>query len=133
MPTALRACFQAWRIWRSGITAVRRNSYGQPRLDLYQTRRLRRVPEWASIPGGFDMRPETFLRAIIRAMLVGATMAVLPLAAASAGPAGDAANILKSSTRYLGRHKEPSPPFDSDIERLYPQMPKNPISSPRHA
>src|SRR5260370_40023950 len=114
MPPALRACCQAWRIWRSGITAVRRNSYGQPRLDLYQTRRLRRVPEWASIPGGFDMRPETFLRAIIRAMLVGATMAVLLLSAASAARGDDAANILKSTTDCLGSQKAPTPSFAID-------------------
>src|SRR5260370_2424072 len=112
MPPALRACCQAWRIWRSGITAVRRNSYGQPRLDLYQTRRLRRVPEWASIPGGFDMRPETFLRAIIRAMLVGATMAVLLLAAASAARADDSPNILKSIIHHLVTHKTLSATFD---------------------
>src|SRR5258708_15068119 len=124
MPTALRACFQAWRIWRSGITAVRRNSYGQARLDLYQTRRLRRVAEWVSMPGGFDMKPETFLRAKFRAMLGGATMAVLLLAAASAARADDAAKILKSMTDYLGSQKTLSASFDSDIEIITPELQK---------
>src|SRR5260370_4759121 len=102
MPPALRACCQAWRIWRSGITAVRRNSYGQPRLDLYQTRRLRRVPEWASIPGGFDMKPETFLRAIIRAIFVVTTMPDLLLAEAPAPPPAPSPHHLHPMPNHLG-------------------------------
>jgi hypothetical protein len=70
------------------------------------------------------MKPETFLRAIIRAMLVGATMAVLLLAAASAARADDAAKILKSMTDYLGSQKTLSASFDSDIEIITPGLQK---------
>ena len=59
------------------------------------------------------MKPETFLRAKIRAMLGGATMAVLLLAAVSAARADDAVNILKSMTDYLGSQKTLSSSFDS--------------------
>src|SRR5512141_3140253 len=124
MPTALRACSRAWRVWRSDITAARRNNQRQPRLDLCQTRRPRRVPELASIPGGSDMKPETFLRAKIRATLGGAAMAVLLLAAASSARADDAVNILKSMTDYLGSQKTLSASFDSDIEIITPELQK---------
>ena len=70
------------------------------------------------------MKPETFLRAKIRAMLGGATMAVLLLAAASAARADDAANILKSMTDYLGSQKTLSASFDSDIEVVTPELEK---------
>src|SRR3978361_992916 len=97
MPTALHVCFQASRIWRSGITAVRRNSHGQPRLDSNQTRQLRIVLHWYSHPWRFDMKAETFLPKL--RTTVGAATAVLSLlATASAARADDAANILKSMT-----------------------------------
>jgi hypothetical protein len=70
------------------------------------------------------MKPETFLRAKIRAMLGGATMAVLLLAAASAARADDAVNILKSMTDYLGSQKTLSSSFDSDIEIITPGLQK---------
>jgi hypothetical protein len=70
------------------------------------------------------MKPETCLRTKIRAMLGGATMAVLLLAAASAARADDAANILKSMTDYLSNQKTLSASFDSDIEVITPELQK---------
>ena len=70
------------------------------------------------------MKPETFLRTKIRAMLGGATMAVLLLAAAPAARADDAANILKSMTDYLSNQKTLSASFDSDIEVITPELQK---------
>ena len=70
------------------------------------------------------MKSETFLRTKIRAMLGGATMAVLLLAAASAARADDAANVLKSMTDYLSNQKTLSASFDSDIEVITPELQK---------
>jgi hypothetical protein len=70
------------------------------------------------------MKPETSLRAKIRAMLGGATMAVLLLAAVSVARADDAANILKSMTDYLNSQKTLSASFDSDIEVITPELQK---------
>ena len=70
------------------------------------------------------MKSETFLRIKIRAMLGGATMAVLLLAAASAARADDAANVLKSMTDYLSNQKTLSASFDSDIEIITPELQK---------
>src|ERR1700680_3099766 len=123
MPAALHVCFQASKVWRSGITAVRRYSYGQPRLDSDQTRQLRILPHWHFHPWRFDMKPESFLRPKIRAT-VGAATAVLLLATASAARADDAANILKSMTDYLSNQKTLSASFDSDIEVITPQLQK---------
>jgi hypothetical protein len=70
------------------------------------------------------MKPETFLRAKIRATFGGATMAVLLLVAASAARADDAVSILKSMTDYLGSQKTLSASFDSDIEIITPELQK---------
>lgn len=70
------------------------------------------------------MKPETFPRTKIRAMLGSVTMAVLLLAAASAARADDAANILKSMTDYLSSQKTLSASFDSDIEVITPELQK---------
>jgi hypothetical protein len=69
------------------------------------------------------MKPETFLRAKIRATL-GAATAVLLLAASSAARADDPAKILKSMTDYLGSQKTLSASFDSDIEIITPELQK---------
>src|SRR5882724_837342 len=80
-----------------------------PRMDFY--------------PRRFDMKPETFLRAKIRATLGAATAASLLLAALAAR-ADDSADILKSMTDYLGTQKSLSASFDSDIEIITPELQK---------
>jgi len=70
------------------------------------------------------MKPETLLRANMRATWGAATMAVLLLAAASAAQADDSAMILKSMTDYLGSQKSLSASFESDIEIITPEMEK---------
>jgi hypothetical protein len=78
----------------------------------------------ASIPGGFDLKSETFLPTKIRATFGGATMAALLHAAASAARADDAVTILKSMTDYLVSQKTLSASFDSDIEIITPELQK---------
>jgi hypothetical protein len=69
------------------------------------------------------MKPETFLRARIRATL-GTTTAIVLLAATSSARADDPGKILKSMTDYLGSQKTLSASFDSDIEIITPELQK---------
>src|ERR1700704_4019545 len=73
---------------------------------------------------GNDMDPGNTIRALIRASVTAASIAIFVMSAGPAAQAQDPAKILKAMSEYTAAQKSISAAFDSDIEIVTPELQK---------